>query len=232
MLQYADSGYLIERNPKGDTTTENLQRRELIQSSSIKGISRYLHPLLFKANTPLIITEGSYDKIFLDKALQLLEKSNNIIVECLRSLSEDKDKGGINTIKKYLKENKNVIKCRSQDSPVTVLLDWDSAGKTGNFDLFEDDDPFKIAVWPVNLCNPLLDRSFKGIERFYPTHIIQEAIELGASIGTKQDGTYMVSKEDYSEIKKLLSDLVKDHLEPRDLQNLSDFIITKLLHIS
>lgn len=77
-------------------------------------------------------------------------------------------------------------------------------------------------------ANPALDESFKGIERFYPTRIIEKGRSDGLDIGQKLDASYMVSSS-YGDIKRHLSSIIRKDLQLDDIQDIKDFIINEVL---
>ena len=224
MIQYSDTAYFLE-NVSNHSKVEKLDPKELLDRSAKIGVSRWTHPILFYPLEPLILVEGEYDEIFISKGLRLLN-GKNCRVACLKTLTNEKSKGGVDTLLRYVKENKNVIKSRRSDAPVIVVLDWDvKKDKEAEFKKgFKKEDPYHVLTWPEAESNPKLGTSFKGIERFYSDRIIEEAERQGARITVDSKGVKEVIGNDYSEVKKLCAEIVKNDLRKKDLKYAERFL--------
>ena len=121
--------------------------------------------------------------------------------------------GGEEDIFKYLDENREILKNRDKLCPVTVILDWESKIKN-KFDKLaqECDGRLKICMWPENEANPKLDKSFRGLERFYSDRLIDIADnKVPNKISKKKNGIRAIHPSEYEEIKKALWEEIKQN---------------------
>jgi len=229
MIQYADSAYLIEKSEvRGlpSTSTKQMEPRELLRQTPRFGISRWVNPILLYHLEPMILVEGKSDQTFILQGLRMLE-GREFRVASLSSLLANKEKGGVETIKSFLKENLEAIRARPVDAKVVVVLDWDSAGKVDGFrSLFRQKDPVEILAWDESEANPMLDASFKGIERFYSDRLIVEVEKKDSSlIATKNSGLRTVQPKDLGSLKQILHPIVDSGLDGADLVYAKSFLL-------
>ncbi|MGQ9652415.1 MAG: ATP-dependent nuclease [Phycisphaerae bacterium] len=225
MVQYAgetaivtqengESRFRIERNP-----------RKVLDELSTAGVSRWVHPLLHFPLDPVILVEGEFDVVFLEKAFQAMQVERPIRVADQARVEGSTDGGGVERLRKYIKDNASAIQARRPEAPVVVLLDWDARSKVDGFaSLVPAANTYKALAWPDRALNPKLGRSFKGIERAYSDRIIQIAIKKGVAIGEKKNREYVVSSDDYGEVKRQLADIVRSEFKPEDLAHCREFL--------
>lgn len=224
VLQHADQSALAEGDEGGTRFTTGLSIREVLDRAARAGVSRWVHPLLYYPLEPLVLVEGMYDRVFLEEAFRVLRPSRAVRVADVGEMGEAG--GGVNSLLEYVKSNAAVIKARTPNSPVVVLLDWEVASKEDRFKrLFASEDPFRVMSWPEDEANPSLDTSFRGIERFYSDRLIDAALEAGFRIGTTQEGVRMVQKGTYGALKRWLSEKIsREGLMPDDLRYVKRFL--------
>lgn len=223
VIQYSEQAILLGRDGPQTVRVPVDNRRDLLARSSSSGISRWVHPLLHFPLDPLILVEGKFDYVFFTAAFALLSPLKQPRVSYLEQLSGES--GGIEQTIKYLRSNREVLSNRPADSPVFLVVDWDSRSK---------EDAAKAAflhpaaggpiVWPDSALNPKLGKSFRGVERAYSERLIMLAMDEGAEIARKKDGTYVADKESYGETKQRLADLVKSSLTIDDLSHAVTFL--------
>jgi len=223
MIQHADVGYLVQ-NRGNQSEVQKLSLKELLTRSAESGISRWTHPLLYHPLDPLILVEGDYDELFISKGLRLLT-GTNYHVACLKTLTQE-NRGGIAALLGYVRDHSDAIRSRGKDAPVLVVLDWDSKSKEKEFRKgFGSDDPYHVDTWPAEKCNPKLGATFRGIERFYSSRIIKEAIARNARIlEDPRQNIYEVGKDDYGTVKRICKDVIEEGLEQEDLEFAKDFL--------
>jgi hypothetical protein len=185
-----------------------------------------VHPILHHPLEPVLLVEGEADYEFLSQALRIIRPSRRIEIMFLGTLTDGDKSGGVDEMRKYVRENAAAIKSRRPDSPVIVILDWDASDKESSFKKgFGAADPFKVMTWPEKESNPHLGASFRGVERFYSDRIIELAIAEEAPIAKKNDETCVVTQKDYNEqVKPALRALVRKGLGADDLTFASPFI--------
>jgi hypothetical protein len=224
IAQYSDRGYLVRRTPTG-TEAKDHETADLLLSSSKAGVSRWVHPILFHNLEPVLLVEGKLDEIFLQRALELTGKAKLIRISYLELLAGDGRTGGVDELKEYVKQHAAAIKSRMKRAPVLVALDWDSVGKKPQFERwFKEGDPFAVVEWQENEGNPKLSKRFRGIEKFFPSRIVQEAIQGGAEILERASGTWTVEPDLYETVKQRLSAVVQAGLTLPDLEFCHPFL--------
>jgi predicted ATPase len=225
MLQYATSAVVVEHT-QGQTRFEaGLSGRNLLDKVSRLGVSRWVHPIMHYPLDPLLILEGKSDHAFFIQALKYFKLSRQLRLSYLEKLGTGGQTGGVQDTAGYVKDNAGAIKARPKDSPVVVVLDWDAATKTNLFTKhFNGADPLKALGWPESALNPLLGKSFRGIERCYSDRLIAEAEKRGVSIARKQDGTCVIQPDEYAKAKEVLADVVSEGLQVDDLAHARPFL--------
>jgi|WetSurMetagenome_2_1015567.scaffolds.fasta_scaffold33054_1 predicted ATP-dependent endonuclease of OLD family len=224
IIQYSDSSYIVEKNrtPSSSsplsTVAEKLDRKTVLKKAARLGISRWVNPILLYYLEPIVLVEGKYDRDYLNALSVTLGKKPRYRIVCLEDLLDNPDKGGIETLKKYIRENVEAIRVRASDAPVIIVLDWEAANKVSEFErIFKDGDPCKIISWNDKDANPLLDKTFRGVERFFSDRLIAEAEKTDASlIAEKKNGKKCIQADDLKVLKRILNGEVKKGLEEID----------------
>lgn len=169
-MTIGDSGFLIETD-SGASTTTRLDTRELVARGFAGGVSAFVHPLVVGVPRPLLLVEGPSDAKYLETAYRAVRQAIPWEIRSLDSLDPTVGGGGVDQIIRYLDANQQAINARPLSAPVVVLLDWEvpdsrvercSKALVGH----AASRAYKMPdVW----CNPDLDESFRGIERFLGT---------------------------------------------------------------
>ncbi len=224
MLQHANKVIFVKKNG-WETVCETIENLyDGLDRLSRAGISRWVHPILHFPLDPLFLVEGKYDAEFIEEAFRYLRPKRRVRVTYLEKLDGPRT-GGVDELSNYVKENTKAIKSRRKEAPVIVILDWDSAKKTKQFErLFNPDEPFKVFAWPDTACNPNLNRSFKGIERYFSDRMIEEAENRDAPIYKNRRGICSVHSEEYGQVKSILNKIVGQGLTQDDLQYSRGFL--------
>lgn len=230
-IQYADKGYLVEKDfdrtsNKHLTSVTLLDNRSLLEESAKCGIVRWVNPILRYPGEPVVLVEGRTDKGFFTEALRILRIRPTFKLVTLADLTNLSDQGGVQAIKKFIKNYSAEIKLRSPDAPLILILDWDSASSAESIrEVIDDDLRFRILVWNVLLSNPNLDESFRGLERFYSDRLIQIAdVRSGSVVGTTGQGRKTVTPKNIAKLKKELGNLVEEGLRDDDIIFAESFI--------
>ena len=126
----------------------------------------------------------------------------------------------------YLKANRNPIRFRLQEAPLIILPDWDSSSKANAFkSVCDDTSIYRVMTWPDSSFNPKLAKCFRGIERHMSDRIIDEANQSAQVLGTKPDGQWTVTPEDYNKkFKPAVNQVVENGITYEDLIYVKDFI--------
>lgn len=233
MLQYADSGYIVEKeplpltgNPLG-TVARKKAIRELLEYSARFGISRWVNPILRYPLDAVILVEGKSDRDFILECVRLLQLRQTYRVECLEDLTGESGRGGVDALLKFIKSNADAILSRPKEAPVIVVLDWDARNHVRKFEnAFTDaNEVLQIVVWKELQANPTLDSSFHGIERFYSDRMINEADQNAPGIiGMTVDSRKVLPSDSYGRIKQALAKVVAQGLKNEDIVFAKEFV--------
>jgi len=228
ILQYSDKSFYVENRKSETNFNGGLSVKDILMESSKAGISKYLHPIIYHPTEPILIVDGKYDLSFFENAINLISPKASIKVFCLENFDSEKS-GGEKDIYTYLRNNRNAILCRTVNTPVVVVLDWESKDFE-KYNVLAKDMENRLIVfqWPVDGANPRLTKNFKGIERFYPDRLIEIANNKNPEkIGKTTSGNkYTIHSDDYGGIKKTLYEEIEANgLKEEDMQYVRDFIL-------
>jgi hypothetical protein len=225
MIQYSTGCLLAAKMDSGTTFQPIDDPLDAVALASDAGVSRWVHPLLYYPLDTIVLVEGRHDVAFLTEAFRIAKPGRRVTVTSLEELGKP-NAGGVDTILRYVKDNAGVIRARNTTAPVIVALDWDARAKVTAFEkLFTPEDPFAVLAWPESEANPKLGRTFRGIERFYPDRLIEEAEKQGHAIARRHDGVASVEPDIYGSLKRHLSDTVRLHgLQHDDLVFAKPFV--------
>lgn len=223
IIQYSDRCYYIKNTSNG-SKSESKAISSILNEAVKSGISGWQHPLLRNPLKILVIVDGKYDVQFFKKSLELINP--NILNKCEIlsleniSLSDKEESGGTDATVKYLKANARVIKNRSSQFPVIVILDWEKTSKQQEIrKYFEETDLLKVLNWVEEKANPRLGKGFTGMERFLSDRIIRLIKAKIPHIVTynSEANLYIVEKDNYGTFKSTASEIVNKELKKEDL---------------
>jgi hypothetical protein len=226
MIQYSTQAYLVRKeclNANGKelkSVVTQKEKKALLKEAATLGISRWVNPILQYPLDPIVLVEGKYDISFMEAAQKALNLHPRYRLASLAALLDDPAKGGLETLLDYVKRNKDAIRTRSQNAKVVVLLDWEAANKLGTFaGIFKPSDAFVALAWDEAHANPILEKTFRGIERFMSTNLVDLAdLQCGGVIGKKANGNYSISGEDLAKLKVKAATLVTNGISVNDAQ--------------
>jgi energy-coupling factor transporter ATP-binding protein EcfA2 len=172
----------------GETTAQQYEMSELADRTLASGVTGYVHPLALTQPKPTLIVDGPFDVFYLEQAYRKGRRLNPWDIRCLETLDPDVGGSGKDKLKQYLKNSKGGLRARPSTSPVVVLLDWeDSENERLAFAQLVSEHPTSTAVvWPQDLSNPRLGSSFRGIERFLGTPLIEHVANQQPNLGITQ----------------------------------------------
>jgi hypothetical protein len=193
-----------------------------------------VHLVLFWPLDPIVLVEGKFDREFIEEAFRFSKPKRAVRVVDLPKLDGSVGGSGVERIQRYVKDNAAAIRSRRPTAPIIVVLDWDAAGKVEQFKKYVGDNSvYKVLSWPEKDANPKAGRSFKGIERFHSSRVLDLAISRGTPIGRKmlngRPGDYIVAASEYDEVKIALAEIVRAGLQSTDFIHADDFI-KQILH--
>jgi hypothetical protein len=224
-IQHALNGAFLTLKD-GSTISQIMEPIELVKKSSMEGITRYVHPLLFHPLEPLIIVEGITDEIILKKALRELGLNIQAHIYPLSILTDSEQTGnGVEKIIKYLNDNRQIIGRRDKKAPLIVVVDW-----SVNNDKKKDIEK-SISIHTKSVCykfnenhsNPELGRKFTGIERYLSTNLIRNGEEKGFFKLTRPsqgDFPLDVDREVLKQSKRKFAEFIKLNGAKEDFKSL------------
>ena len=221
---------LVEKE-SNETKCSLLSPNEIYKKIEQLKISRHTHPLLFFPRQNILLCEGKQDVSFINKILNLLNLSQSILhVTCLSDFEGKDNKGGVETVLKYIKEHKETIQTRYEihKTKIIVLLDWD-VSFDNKWKGIDDLNGVSVAQWSKS-CVSEKTKNLKGIESLYPERFFKEAIKkdkFKEALSKDGKGNYAYpkgKKEKLNSLKDYLKEKVQSDLTRRDINHLEDFI--------
>lgn len=185
----ADSALEVDSDA-GETTVKALPILELAERMLETGTSSFVHPLNLTPPKPTLLVDGPSDVFYLTRAYEKSGRLNPWDIRSLESMDPGVSSGGKNNVKKYLKANQGPLRSRPAGSPVIVLLDWeDTQNDVKAFNALLKAHPTSRAVlWTKKFLNRDLGESFRGIERYLGTRLVDETAAAHPGIVKAQGG--------------------------------------------
>jgi hypothetical protein len=207
----------------GETRATQREVLELADRTLASGVTGFVHPLNLTQPKPTLIVDGPYDVYYINQAYAKAGRVNAWDIRSLESLDPDTGGSGKNTLKNYLKANTGPLRARPSTSPVVVLLDWeDTEAERQAFETLLAAHPTSRAiVWPVDLANPAIGASFRGIERYLGSELLEDValstpgIGITRTLGTP--ATFELQPQKKSEAKQALRRRCEDRDDAADV---------------
>jgi len=216
----ADSGVWVELSD-GGTIFDPLTIPELTRAADIRGVSGWVHPILYFPWNPVVLVEGPIDADVLSHVAHLAGLDHLRFVS-LPNIDTSEHRGGKDKIITFLKNSHGLVQNRSKQAPLFVLFDWEVTNedvKKAIKAYGKDGDNYVLRMKEEH-CNPLLSKDFQGIERFYPHSVFVAGHKDGELVLGMADGKpYSISKSQLNSAKgKLRNRVLKinslDELKP------------------
>ena len=214
----ADSGTWVDFE-KSSTTLQHMPIQTLVKASETHGVSTWLHPVLSYPWNPIVLVEGLADVEALSHVAQLAGFESMRFV-ALPTLDHIEPSGGKDSIVSYLKRNNAMIGNRPREAPLIVLLDWEvsSVEMKRAQQAYGTRGSDHVLKMNHQYCDNLMGPDFKGIERFYPPRIVQEAHTAGrVVVGIAPNKPYSISKAQLDQAKYGLLQRFKTITDSREL---------------
>lgn len=222
----AETGYWTEL-VEGATSFKVLPIPEVTKAAENKGVTGWVHPILYFPWNPVVLTEGPIDSEVLSHVAHLAGVDHLRFI-CLPELDIDERRGGKDKIVSFLKNSHGLVKNRSKEAPLIILLDWDVSKQ----DLerartaYGQDGKRYVQRMSEAYCNPQVGKDFKGVERFYPASVIAAAHQAGELIvGVQQGKPYSVSQDQLNSGKGALRDRVLAVDSIKELKELAKVVM-------
>ncbi len=215
--QYATSHYYVHRASSLPSST-NAEKQDIgsyMKTLAITKITNFPNLMTYYPNRQIILTEGPIDEYVLRLFVARI-KLKNILVFSVGKFLGDNKKGGDSHLYTLLLANTHVLQSRLDGCGVVAIFDWDSDGSKLSTLKKHICEPNLIFHFGERCCNPLLDKSFRGIERFYDSEVIHWLSESDPSLiidrGEKHASSrYFVDKARYDLVKQKLFERVKSN---------------------
>ncbi len=172
----SDVGYWASLD-SGVSVFEPTQVPDLVRYAEIRGVSGWIQPLLAFPSSPVVLVEGEFDV----KALYhvaAIAGDRDVRFLSLPLLDPAEKSGGKDSILTYLKRHAALIPNRPSGAPLVVVFDWEVSDDLVNQtrQAYGPGGGERVLRMDVAHCTARLGKSFKGIERFYPPSIVEDAI--------------------------------------------------------
>lgn len=213
--QYADSHYYIKQTIFQTnlitTTCEQFPSHKFLHILYENRISNIVDALTLYPINPIILCEGEIDSKIITYLLGK-NKLSQIKVFHISEFVNHPLKKGESYLFEYLKANESILKNRAEGAGIIAVFDWDVDEKNINKLRKYIAYPNLIYRFQKADSNPELDKSFRGIEKFYPTDLINDfmkkkegyVLDKGERLSASR---YLVDPERYDSIKQQLMDL-------------------------
>lgn len=222
----SDVGYWTELE-NGATKLLPMEIQALARAAEVRGVAEWSHPILSFPWNPVVLVEGSIDAEALTHVASVVAMGH-LRFFTVPNLDETEEYRGKDGIIGYLKRNTSLIKNRLPEAPLIVLLDWETSDqdmKKARNAYGENAERYVLRMNP-DYCDKKLGKDFRGIERFYPPEIIENAHTAGEMIvGMKSDKPYSVSKSQLSAAKRRLLARLTSEKDRKKLQPLLSVLI-------
>lgn len=215
--QYADAHYLIEKKQEllnnFWTECEKMDMHEYLLKLSELSISANVNILSLYPMDKVIVVEGNRDEYIFTEIVKNLNRQK-VKVFSISHLLNDKKRGGDTQLELLIKSNFNLIKRRGMNNNIIFIFDWDKDRDVIKKLTKNIKEPNKIIHLDSERRTNLLDKTFRGIEAFYPIEYIIEIqnSDLGLisdrGISYKKDRYYADSQR-YDLLKEKLFEIVK-----------------------
>jgi len=196
---------------EGETKLEPEDIPLLVQKAELGGVISWTQPLLAYPFNPIVLVEGPIDAKVLRHIAVLMGRADIRFI-ALPQLDPAEKGAGRDSIITYLSRHGALVANRPSSSPLLVLLDWD----TSDADLDKARGAYgsrgseRVLRAETAYCDPKLGRDFRGIERFYPLGVIEDAILAGELAATRnREGVLTVSRVELRRAKSVLVERIK-----------------------
>jgi AAA15 family ATPase/GTPase len=222
--QYADSHHMLKtiQTAKGPTErfwtkSINYPPHDFLIKLTEEKIANCLSLITAYPHQKIILLEGPIDEYIFTQLIQREGIENTLAFSIQRFLS-DKQLKGDSQLLAFLKANLHILKNRALNYGVYAIFDWESDKPPINSLSKNVSPPNVIYQFDNNDANPLLDKSFHGIERYYPTNIIQMAMSSQTGIisdrgENKTKDRYYADIARYELVKDTLFNIIKSEKE-------------------
>jgi energy-coupling factor transporter ATP-binding protein EcfA2 len=214
----ADRGYWIEL-VDGASAIKGTAIPKLVKDAERRGVSGWVQPILAFPSNPVILVEGQIDAEVLSHVAQIANKENLRFL-ALPELDAAEKRGGKDSMITYIQRHGGLIPNRPSDAPLLLLFDWEVTDAELNKARTAYGANGQDAILRMNSAHaPLeLGEEFTGIERFYPSAVVDAGAAAGEFILGKAPGQpWSISKAQFEAAKPRLRQRVLAVTDPNEL---------------
>jgi len=215
--QYATNNYYVDKSKdKKDRYWTNCERMLMhkflfkLGQEKITSVSSLV--TMYPVNH-IVLVEGEIDEYI----IQMLIRTNNIAntkVFAIQKYINDSQQKGCEAMISFIDVNYHLINLRSKYG-ILFIFDWDVKKPTITRIKKKISSPNLVYQMSQSNGNPLYDKSFRGIELFYPTTIIEELYKKSDGLindrgSDKMIARYYTDRNRYKLVKHKLFQIVKE----------------------
>lgn len=217
--QYANSHYWVEKEKDQNGADWTIVNKMNIHPYLMKLIENKITDnvalLSFYPLDEIILVEGYIDE-YIVETLIMKKLIRNVKVFSISRFLNQTERAGCEELENYIKANSNLLKNRTRQNRITIMLDWDRSEEAKKMSSLKKivKEPNRFVLLDFSKRNKLLDKSFRGIEAFYPIEVIEQLIKTSKGLildrgdNLKEDRYYADSKR-YGLVKNRLFELIK-----------------------
>lgn len=232
-IQYSDHQLFCSLDKTGlyNTVVSSYDAVSFIKKLEEEKVTNITHLFSLFQNKRIILVEGYIDEYIFESHVQ---KTDNILVYSIATFLGNKELCGCSNLIRFAEGNIDIINARDKNCGIYIVVDWDVPEADVKFLKKHIKTPSKLIQLDYNKGNVLLDKKFRGIEKYYPTNIIEKIKNCRTDLiwdkgaDKIKDRFSCCDGDQYKEIKHLLFEEIQ--LNPPKFE-LIESIITQIKKI-
>lgn len=172
----SEATYLFTLNPaisnSVDSVCESVTYLDLVKKLQAFGIIPAMHVLALYPMQTLVLVEGHIDEYILGRLLKEAGY-DNFKIFAIENLVNDTSVRGGSQLARLLEGSLHLIRHRKPKHGVLGVFDWDTAESDLKFLRKNIPSNNHIYKFDTKHANPDLDEKFRGVERYYPTSVVE-----------------------------------------------------------
>lgn len=214
--QYASSNFYIEKVPDSQnkywTHCEKMNLHEFIMKLNKEKITSIGSLVTMYPVNNIVLVEGYIDE-YIYNIIAERENIKNIKIFSIQKYLRDDEKKGCDVLNNFITMNNNFINLRNKYG-IIAIFDWDVEKSSINKLKYKINNPNMIVQLDQSNGNPLLDKTFRGIELYYSNNIIEELIQKEPGLINDrginyQKGRYYADSGRYEKVKHELYQIIE-----------------------
>lgn len=206
----AETGFWVELN-EGRSDFTRMSIPQLTHSAEARGVTGWVHPILYFPWNPVVLVEGPIDADVLSHAATIAGLGHLRFVS-LPGLDSNQVSGGKDKIITYLRNSHGLVQNRATGAPLFVLLDWEVSNQDLQKACVEYGAGGQRRVMRMNAdyADPRIGDDFHGVERFYPPEVFLAANEANElNLAVKPNRPFSIAKSQLNQAKGALRNRVR-----------------------